>query len=496
MTLTALLFVVMAGSFIGGGLSYKYGVHRDVLFFYYDQPPETQPEDPKRPVLVPFSGLPGDRVSPVFRLAYEGEAVVSPSVFDLDGDGRADVSGHRTETDGSFEAISLDELDLPKYRLVFYADFDSDSSVDALIISKISYQEQVTNKDNRPQLYFGRDGRFERSEAFDDLQVVCQAEQPVLADFNNDGHVDIFLPCYTHVSSDAHNYLLINDGNGVFEDRADQAGVAMPGVPANYRVEGAQAADISGDGWLDLYVGSRLFVNNRNLTFSNLREDKGIFHPLFDEGVKFEDVNNDGRLDLVVYATESGPKVFIGDKAGTFLEHGGAAPRGIGYSFFGMNLYDLNNDGFEDMVLGKDEGHDTHVLIGRDGSFSLAGETGLVDYHDLKSNSPSFGDFNGDGRIDFARRVMDTKYAGDKWLVQVYLNETPTSNGSFTVELLGKNGERNQQGRRVSVRPVSRSDFCHDPNRRRWVGIPEPESIHNTGGNAVQRRTPRRSPLC
>jgi hypothetical protein len=353
----------------------------------------------------------------------------------------------------------LDKLGLPEHRRVYYADFDSDYSVDALIISKISYQEQVTDDDNRPQLYFGRDGRFERSKEFDDLLVVCQEEQPVLADLNNDGNIDIFLSCYTHVSSDAHNYLLINDGNGGFQDRSEPARVAMPGVPGEYRVEGAQAADVDGDGWLDLYVGSRLFLNNQNLTFSNVREDKGLFDPLFDEGVKFADVNNDGRLDLVVFDPDSGPRVFIGDDSGTFLEHQGVVPRAIKYSFFGMNLYDLNNDGFEDLILGKDEVHSTHVLLGRDGSFSLANGTGLVDHDALKSNSPSFGDFNGDGRIDFARRVMDVRTGKENWLVQIYLNETPTSNGSFTIELLGKNGERNHQGRKVVVRPVSRPDF-------------------------------------
>ena len=83
----------------------------------------------------------------------------------------------------------------------------------------------------------------------------------------------------------------------------------------------------------------------------------------------------------------------------------------------------------------------------------------MVDYDEFKANSPSFGDFNRDGRIDFARRVMDVNSGPGKWLVQIYLNETQTANTSFTIELLGKNGERNQQSRTVKIHPVSRPDF-------------------------------------
>src|SRR5262249_48732935 len=120
-----------------------------------------------------------------------------------------------------------------------------------------------------------------------------RTETIVVADFNNDGAVDIFLPTYTYLDNvhdlsgqpevfstdgpppNVHNalqsYLLLNDGTGRFAEHAVTAGVSMHSLlsglppdttdPDGLQPEGAQAVDFNMDGVIDLYVGGHLFIN-------------------------------------------------------------------------------------------------------------------------------------------------------------------------------------------------------------------------------------------
>src|SRR5262245_28972147 len=66
-------------------------------------------------------------------------------------------------------------------------------------------------------------------------------------DFDNDGWVDLFF-----CSLDQRNRLFRNLGHWQFKDVTDEAGLRFP---ANY-FRAATFADLDGDGWLDLLVGS------------------------------------------------------------------------------------------------------------------------------------------------------------------------------------------------------------------------------------------------
>src|SRR5205823_1576485 len=59
----------------------------------------------------------------------------------------------------------------------------------------------------------------------------------------------------------------------------------------------------------------------------------------------------------------------------------------------------------------------------------------------------AFGDVNGDGLID----VIFPQVSG----VTYYVNKTRTNNRSFVVEVVGPNGEQNQQGRVVTISPLA-----------------------------------------
>ncbi len=141
-------------------------------------------------------------------------------------------------------------------------------------------------------------------------------------DFNKDGRPDIFfanganLATLKKDSPKYFNRLFRNDGDGVFTDVTEKAGLAGTGFDC-----GAAAGDYDNDGYPDLFVAgvhrSTLYHNNRDGTFSDVSAKAGLnrpdsqFGPLWAIAGVWVDVDNDGRLDLFIvhylqwdYATE------------------------------------------------------------------------------------------------------------------------------------------------------------------------------------------------
>src|SRR5215469_14302886 len=142
-------------------------------------------------------------------------------------------------------------------------------------------------------------------------------------DYNRDGRPDIFFTNganLTTLKKDEPKYrnrLFRNDGNGVFTDVTESAGLAGAGFDC-----GAAVGDYDNDGYPDLFVAgvhhNTLYHNNGDGTFSDVTEKAGIsnlpdpqYGPMWGITGVWMDVNNDGLLDLFVvnylqwdYATE------------------------------------------------------------------------------------------------------------------------------------------------------------------------------------------------
>src|SRR5262249_11704872 len=166
---------------------------------------------------------------------------------------------------------------------------------------------------------------------------------------------------------------------------------------------------------------------------------------LFDEGIKFLDWNDDGRLDLIVQHPTYGLRLFEFDGA-RFVERA-VFPPGTYDSSYGVNVYDLDNDGREDVVTSGGALCQTHVSRNVGSGFLLAP---VADVDALCNRRLTLGDLDGDGRIDMV--FANTGGAPD------FLNQTATSNLSFTIEMLGQGGAHNQFGRVVRVSPSSHPD--------------------------------------
>ncbi|HXJ85409.1 MAG TPA: CRTAC1 family protein [Candidatus Binatia bacterium] len=125
----------------------------------------------------------------------------------------------------------------------------------------------------------------------------------VLADFNNDGWPDIA------VANDSWpNFLFINKHNGTFEDVSLVSGLAASEDGRYEAGMGIDAADVDGDGWMDVYIThldfelNRLYRNSQDGTFTDETFRSRIGNTavlLSGVAAKFLDYDNDGWNDIV-----------------------------------------------------------------------------------------------------------------------------------------------------------------------------------------------------
>ena len=137
-----------------------------------------------------------------------------------------------------------------------------------------------------------------------------------LGDYNNDGLLDLYISDFQGSS----DHLWKNEGQGLFDEVSNQAGISIPtrGVLSF----GGGFFDYDNDGWLDLFIANghvypeveqvspethykqtnTLFHNDRNGKFVDVTKFSGdaFERPHAGRGVAFADFDNDGFVDAVV----------------------------------------------------------------------------------------------------------------------------------------------------------------------------------------------------
>ena len=269
------------------------------------------------------------------------------------------------------------------------------------------------------------DGNFRHAPELIDGTIEARNPIVVADDFNGDGQED-FAVFDAGAYVDAHSLgygnppqLFLSHADGVFRassalaDAIEHEHQRDPPVPpasgpADLHLKMATSGDIDGDGDVDLWVqsegganvDSHLMVNNGDGTFTADREDRIsqlVGHNWPPEywryhGGHFVDLDNDLDLDLVLGQIRNEERVsqfsivLVNDGTGHYpvrIELPHAAFHGGFTRVFGVAGYDVNADGFEDLLLthtrgtefgGETDGRHVQVLVNRSGT-SFVDET-------------------------------------------------------------------------------------------------------------------------
>lgn len=177
------------------------------------------------------------------------------------------------------------------YGTVF-SDFDNDGDIDLTIAKCRQFVNDPLDPRRINQLWMNNgDGTWSEVAAERGLVLNEQSWTVDYADYDNDGDWDCFLTNHSTTMK-----LLENDGNGYFSDVTDAAGLAFSGFALQ-----AKLADFDNDGFVDVLVSGgihRYYRNNGDGTFT---QDNAFTAGDTMHSFALGDMNRDGFMD--VYAS-------------------------------------------------------------------------------------------------------------------------------------------------------------------------------------------------
>jgi len=222
-------------------------------------------------------------------------------------------------------------------------DFDNDGLLD-IVTTSMSPTASMAYFHNKG------DGTFEDWTEKAGLTKQLGGLYCVQGDYNNDGHMDIFIPRGAWLSLPIRPSLLKNNGDGTFTDVTRQAGLLDP-------VNSITACwgDYDNDGFLDLFVAcerqpNRLYHNRGDGTFEEVAVRAGVQgNGDTCKGATWIDYDNDGYPDLFCSGLKYGPRLYHNNHDGTFTDV--TQSMGIDGPLFGFSCWawDYDNDGWPDI---------------------------------------------------------------------------------------------------------------------------------------------------
>jgi hypothetical protein len=326
------------------------------------------------------------------------------------------------------------------------------------------------------------------------------------ADYDNDGHLDVFIAGETTRSRLYHNR-----GDGTFEEVALKAGMDCTGVYC----KGATWGDYDGDGYPDLFITNkngpdRLYHNNRDGTFTDVAPQLGIAQHHEGYACWFFDYDNDGWPDIFAVSYEQHLEPALRSQLG--LPHKGVTCRlyrnlggkgfkdvsaetgmNIAISSMGVNFADFDNDGFLDIYFGTGTPQYASLMPNRMfknvqgkrfADITMSSGTG----HLQKGHGVSSGDIRHSGLVDLFAE-MGGATPGDAFHNALFQNPGQ-GNHSLTVKLVGRKTNRPAIGARIKAvvaGPAPNTFYRHVTNGSSWGTNPLQQTVGLAKATKVER---------
>lgn len=242
-----------------------------------------------------------------------------------------------------------------------------------------------------------------------------------IADYDRDGHIDLFVANDSMVE-----FLYHNKGDGTFEESGLVAEVAVDIDGRTYAGMGVDFADYNNDGWPDLVVTDlanqryALYQNNGDGSFTYESSSAGIGQMTLSHsgwGVRFLDYDNDGWKDLLIAQ---------------------------GHDMDTIELTSPNLKYREPLLLARNTGH---------GFVDVSAQSGDVFQHAWVARGLAIGDLDNDGRLDAVVTTNDGP-------VHILHNETPTQNHWLLMKLTGHRSNRDAIGAEVMIVTAGGAQFA------------------------------------
>ncbi len=233
-----------------------------------------------------------------------------------------------------------------------------------------------------------------------------------LADYDRDGHIDLFV-----ANDSMAEFLYHNKGDGTFEDVGLASEVAVDMDGRTYAGMGADFADYNNDGWPDIVVTDlanqryALYENKGDGSFTYASPSAGIGQmtlPHSGWGVRFLDYDNDGWKDLLI-------------------------AQGHDLDTIELNYPNLHYR--EPMLLARNTGH---------GFIDVSQQSGGIFHQPWVARGMAIGDLDNDGRLDAVVTTNDGP-------VHILHNETASTNHWILLKLVGHKSNRDAIGAEVTL---------------------------------------------